>query len=604
MVDISHAVNTEGYTDVEVVPFSGFCGPAPVDWEAVTRDFQPGQAEYSKTCLLSGCLNNTQTPLPAGISTTCVPQSIETCFKMFASPDIVARHINAGAYLLTPGWLAEWQEHMAQWGLDSETAPLFFADFTRYLVLLDTGIKTNSQTDLQAFANFVGLPFEILPTGLDYFRLFFKTVVQAWQLEQQQQKAAASLDEAWQQSANYAMVQELIGGITRVMSEDEAITQIFELFTMLFAPAKLVYMPVRAERPEPIIAQPDWLADDFATREALSNFKGDYAWTESETGFILRISHRQETLGILEADQIAFPQYRKRYLNQALTVVGVCGLAIANARTYQQITKQKNELEQTLQQLRETQQQLIEAEKMASLGNLVAGVAHEINTPVGVGITTISALIEKNNHLSGLFHGKNMKRSDLEKLLDFTDTAANLVLTNLQRTGELIQSFKQVSVDQTVEQQRKFNVKSYLQNVLRSLQGQLKQNSIQVNVECDNDLELNSYAGVFAQVITNLVNNSIIHGFAHKNQGQIDVQVFSYENQVRLIYRDNGVGIAADILPKIFDPFFTTNKQRGTGLGLHIIYNLITQKLNGTIQCNSEYENGAVFTIMIPKNLE
>jgi len=601
--DISYAVKTEGYTEVAVVPFSGFCSPAPVDWSAVTRDLDSRRAEYSKICLLSGCLRNTQASIPTELS-ACIPPTIDTCLKMFAPPAVIDRHLTANVYILTSGWLTEWQQHLTQWGFDSQTAPLFFADFARYLLLIDTGLKADSLTDLQEFADFVGLPYEVYQGGLDYFRLFLKTIVQAWQMEQQQKKTAVSLGEAQQQSANYAMVQELIGGITRVMSESEAIAQIFELFTMLFAPAQLIYVSVRAEQPESIIAEPPGLIRDLAAQRTLLDFKGDYAWTESETGFVLRISHRRETLGILKADQIAFPQYRERYLNQALTVVGVCGLAIANARTYQQITAQKNELEQTLQQLRETQQQLIEAEKMASLGNLVAGVAHEVNTPVGVGITTISALIEKNNHLVDLFRSKTMKRSDLEELLDFTDTAANLVLTNLQRAGELIQSFKQASVDQTIEQQRKFKVKSYLQDVLCSLQRQLKQKSIQVNVECDDDLELNSYAGVFAQIITNLVNNSIIHGFAEQNQGQIDIQVFSRGNLIHLIYRDSGTGIATDVLPKIFDPFFTTNRQRGTGLGLHIIYNLITQKLNGTIQCKSEYGNGVVFTMTIPQNLE
>ncbi|MCK4698864.1 MAG: HAMP domain-containing histidine kinase, partial [Bacteroidales bacterium] len=159
----------------------------------------------------------------------------------------------------------------------------------------------------------------------------------------------------------------------------------------------------------------------------------------------------------------------------------------------------------------------------------------------------------------------------------------------------------QVSVDQSTEQQREFYLKAYLEDVIRSLYPKLKQRDIDINIECDEKLQLNSYPGTFAQIFTNLVLNSIAHGFKEeKSKGVIDILVKQEAKQIQIEYKDNGEGISHEILPKIFDPFFTTDQSKGTGLGLNIIYNLVTQKLKGSIKCESEEKKGAVFRIVVP----
>ncbi|MBU0764604.1 MAG: tetratricopeptide repeat-containing sensor histidine kinase [Bacteroidetes bacterium] len=275
------------------------------------------------------------------------------------------------------------------------------------------------------------------------------------------------------------------------------------------------------------------------------------------------------------------------------------------------ISEQKEELEQTLEELKATQEQLIESEKMASLGSLVTGVAHEINTPVGIGITASSALVEDTRQFAEIYKSGKMSRKELEEYLDNIYQTGSLILKNMNRTGELVQNFKQVSVDQQSDQEREFNLLSYFNDIIRSLMPELEKKKIAVQIDCAEDVEINSYPGIFAQIIANLILNSIRHGFCDSDTGEVNIianvdtpcdsTVFSNRHAcLHLQFQDNGCGIPPENLPKIFDPFFTTDKQIGPGLGLYIVYNLVTQKLKGTIACESTEGNGVKFTISAP----
>ena len=259
-------------------------------------------------------------------------------------------------------------------------------------------------------------------------------------------------------------------------------------------------------------------------------------------------------------------------------------------------------LEQSLEQLRQTQAQLVESEKMAALGGLVAGVAHEINTPVGVGVTAASHLDAQVEEYSKLYQSNRLTRSDFEALLNTATTSSNIILANLKRAAELIRSFKQIAVDQSADQQRHFELKPYLEEILHSLYPRLKNTSHGVTVSCPDTLELYSYPGAFSQIITNLVMNSLIHGFDNIEGGDIRIDVSEEQNLIHIDYSDNGKGIDAEHLDKIFEPFFTTKRNEGgSGLGMHVVYNLVVQALGGQIQCDSMPGHGTSFHISIPK---
>lgn len=308
---------------------------------------------------------------------------------------------------------------------------------------------------------------------------------------------------------------------------------------------------------------------------------------------------KDEVLVSILANQAAIAFYNAR-LNQDLVT------ANASLQEYSDTLEQKvevrtRELSKTLDDLRATQNQLVEAEKMAALGGLVAGVAHEINTPVGIGVTAASLLEDKTVAFQKTYKDGQMKRSDLEKYLDTASQSSNMILKNLSRAAELIQSFKQVAVDQSTEERRSFPVKSYLEEILLSLRPKLKRTQLTTKISGDDSLTLDSYPGVLSQIVTNLVMNSLVHAYEPDDAGQLTFDLKQEAGRLIFEYADDGRGIPKKDLSKIFDPFFTTKRgQGGSGLGLHIIYNLVTQKLNGTIRCESEVGVGTRFTIEIP----
>ncbi len=265
----------------------------------------------------------------------------------------------------------------------------------------------------------------------------------------------------------------------------------------------------------------------------------------------------------------------------------------------EELFRQREELKATLEDLHRTQKQLIESEKMAALGGLVAGVAHEINTPVGIGITAITTLMDDVEKIMGLYERDEISRKDFREFLQSARDAGSLIQKNLERTASLIQSFKQVSADQVSEQQRVFVFRNYLNDILSSLQPKFKNKDIQFTIECSDTLKLNSYPGIYAQIFTNLLLNSLQHGFAEKDKGTITIKANKDNELLKIQYSDDGAGISKNDLPHIFEPFYTSDQHRGTGLGLNIIYNLIRQRLNGTIACESEQGEGVLFKIEV-----
>ncbi len=266
-----------------------------------------------------------------------------------------------------------------------------------------------------------------------------------------------------------------------------------------------------------------------------------------------------------------------------------------------QLQEKAQQLEQTLQNLKQAETQLIQTEKMAALGGLVAGIAHEINTPIGIGVTAASLLVEKTTAFSERLETGTLKRSELGTFLDIAQQTARMTLTNLNRAAELIASFKRVAVDQSSESRRVFPLAAYLDEVLLQLSPKLQATQLQVRVEGDRTLTLNSYPGAFSQIVTNLLMNSLLHAYGAEALGHITLSFSQTPEVLCLEYFDDGCGIPAEHLSKIFEPFFTTKRgQGGSGLGLHIVYNLVTQKLGGIIYCESQLGAGTKFVIELP----
>ena len=270
------------------------------------------------------------------------------------------------------------------------------------------------------------------------------------------------------------------------------------------------------------------------------------------------------------------------------------------AKLNRELAVRTGQAEDTLAKLKATQESLIQAEKLASLGALVGGVAHEINTPVGIALSCASHLAAATERLTRLHDADDIGVEDFEDYLASAKDAAALILSNCERAAGLIGSFKQVAVDRTHSDRRLFDLKSVLEATLVSLGPQIRGNGHHLNFDCPAGIELDGYPGILSQIVSNFVMNSLTHGFAADAHGTLSLQVGREpDGKVRMVYEDDGQGIPAKNLPKVFDPFFTTRRGTGgSGLGLNIVYNLVTGPLGGSITASSPPGKGAVFTVI------
>ncbi|MDP5136487.1 ATP-binding protein [Rheinheimera baltica] len=265
----------------------------------------------------------------------------------------------------------------------------------------------------------------------------------------------------------------------------------------------------------------------------------------------------------------------------------------------------QTELEKIVDDLKQAQDRLVQSEKMAALGGLVAGITHEVNTPVGIGVTATSFLAEKLQALDVAYKDKTLTPKTLEHFIEEASQGTELLQSNLVRASELIASFKQIAVDQTSEAVRTINLADYLNEVIRSLQPNFKKTRHNIEVNCPDNIMLSCPAGAISQIFTNLLMNSLIHGFEDMQDGLVRITVLDEGENVDIKYSDNGKGLPAEQLEKLFHPFFTTKRdQGGSGLGTHITYNLIRQTLGGSVQVSSEVGKGLHYHICFPKNLK
>ncbi|MES5482788.1 PAS domain S-box protein [Bradyrhizobium sp. INPA03-11B] len=272
-------------------------------------------------------------------------------------------------------------------------------------------------------------------------------------------------------------------------------------------------------------------------------------------------------------------------------------------RSEQEMRKARDSAEAALRNLRETQNSLIEAEKLAALGRLVAGVAHEVNNPVGISLTVASALERKTANFEAQVERGDLRRSSLNDFLNTARDASSQLVANLNRAAELIQSFKQVAADRNYSDQRTFDLGDLTEQVVMSLRPGLRKHNLTLNVDCEPNLMMNSYPGPYGQVLTNLFLNAVAHAFPDGKAGEVEIQVHaSSGDYVEVIFADNGCGMSLDVRRRAFDPFFTTRRdQGGTGLGLHIVYSIVTTRLGGRLSLESAPGNGTRIQMILPR---
>jgi two-component system NtrC family sensor kinase len=271
-------------------------------------------------------------------------------------------------------------------------------------------------------------------------------------------------------------------------------------------------------------------------------------------------------------------------------------------QTSEALQAEKERSEDSLRELRATQAQLVQAEKLASLGQLVAGVGHEVSTPLGLAVTTSTAMRGDIAELRKVLTGGPVRRSDLTKGIDRIEEGIRLTWDNLNRASEMVDSFKQVAVDQTSAERRRFELSTWLAELEMKIRPLLRRQGVTVEVECPPDIQIDGYPGALGQVLSILAFNAAAHAYPDAKSGVLNMTVTRpKDGRIEIACWDTGVGIAADIAARVFDPFFTTRRERGNaGLGLHVAFNVVVSTLGGTIAVDTAQRSGARFVLNLP----
>ncbi len=293
-------------------------------------------------------------------------------------------------------------------------------------------------------------------------------------------------------------------------------------------------------------------------------------------------------LGVISVQAMSANAYGERDWLIFRTLCAYSAIALDNAQAYRK--------------LQQAQTQLVEQEKMAALGSLVAGVSHELNTPIGNSLVIASTLHAKGKTIREQVNGPGMKRSDLINFIEDTQHASTLIMRGLHNAVDLLNSFKQVAIDRTTAQRRPFNLQQTCGEIVATMMNQIKKSGHVFTLDIAPEIQLHSYPGPLGQVLTNLINNALLHAFEGRNNGQIRLCAsLNGTEQICLRFQDNGTGIPEQHIHHIFDPFFTTKLGRGgNGLGLSISYNIVTSLLMGSIKVQSSMGNGTTFILELP----
>ncbi|WP_395009650.1 ATP-binding protein [Undibacterium sp.] len=272
------------------------------------------------------------------------------------------------------------------------------------------------------------------------------------------------------------------------------------------------------------------------------------------------------------------------------------------ARTHS-LAEANRELEQALSAMKVMQDEMFRSEKMAALGYLVAGISHELNTPIGNSLMVASTIHDHAQTLAEEINNGQLRKTRLLQLIEDTKKGADILLRNLQRAAQLIFSFKQVAVDQSSDQCRVFDLKNTLEEILLTVEPVYKRTAYQLHADLEPGISMESYPGALAQILNNAINNTLSHGFDGRKSGQMQLTTRSLnETQIELLFSDDGIGIPSQHINQVFDPFFTTKLgQGGSGLGLHIVYNLVTEVLGGSVTLNSKAGGGTHLRFILPK---
>lgn len=590
------------FVDVEIASYPARCGLPLLEWREIKEILPPPEQNQRIEIIGSYCLSKLSDP--TGGYSSCTIHKKEQCFNFFVSQEVIDRLQRKGAYLMTPGWLANWQKHLNIWGFDQQGAQAFFQETIQHLFLLDTGVATESSDSLQNFAAFIGLPHKTEAVGLDFFQLYLATLVLKARLQHAEDEVLA----AQKISADYAMALDLVSQLGHATTEIEVEESIVELFSMLFGPQKINYIPIKhgalaQERLAELSSQ-----EQEVLKKAHSQSEEIYDYSTYDDGFWLRIGNAEEQLAILLLSKVAFPEYQQLYLNLAIHIAEVCALAISHIRTLRQ---------------------LIDVSRKAGKAELATEVLHNVGNvlnSVRVSVEYISERVDKSvtrtlpdiikmmqDHADNLAHFLEDDDRGSKLLLYFSEIAKEIVpeksvllqechnlIGHIEHVGRIIETEHSLVKDSALIET--FSLADLLEESVTVQSTYISGNEIEVIRDYSPFPPVKSQPHKILQILINLLTNAVDALLDKEDMGEkrIVLRLKPHNgDSVRVEVCDNGMGILPENLKRIFMHGFTT-KAKGHGFGLHSAANLATE-LGGRLFAMSDgVGKGSTFCLDLP----
>jgi PAS domain S-box-containing protein len=393
--------------------------------------------------------------------------------------------------------------------------------------------------------------------------------------------------------------------VTQISSADNVIKDVNSAFEQLFQRSRASVLGMNTRNLEMYCNPEDreTLLQELRTNGDTAQHREVWMYRGDRTKVLIQFSGHvfeleDEQFGILACQDVT----EKRLIEQEIRELNATLEDRVVERT-EELQQANQELGTTLDALNQAHEELVNSEKLAALGALVAGISHELNTPIGNSLMVASALNDQTATLNDSYHSNSgIKRSTLESYLGDVGRASDILVRNLHRAADLVNSFKQVAIDQTSSQRRVFSLSEVVSEILLTLWPMIRKSSYTVEQSIPEDLTFDSYPGPLGQVLTNLINNALLHGFEGRTHGTIEIAARDNgDGLIELTIRDDGIGIPAANLNRIFDPFFTTKLGAGgSGLGLNITHNIVTGILGGRVRVQSALDVGTTFTLTLP----
>jgi signal transduction histidine kinase len=568
-------VAAQDRAEVIVKSFDDVCLQPATDRAALAQAIEACAQTDVKLALFGGrCLAGLP-DLPGG--DRMLAGTAASCAELALNRPLVQAYTAAGAYVTTPGGLAEWERRVTQ-GADRAGLRRLLGEDTQRILLLDTGVYDDSADRLATFAQAVGLPGEILPVGLDGVRLRLENLILQAELSAQHDQAMTESAHATRQAADYAMLFDLISALGGITTEAEAIEKIFEVFTLLCAPSRLIYVPLLDGRAGDASARPAYQGVSEAVKSRLAGLRAGHAWTESGKGFTLRIGRRDRMVAVLEVEGFSYPELRRDYLNLALNIAPVLALAIANARQFQKLDAANTRL----------------ARSNAELEQFAAVVSNDLAAPLHTVAYTLARFTDRHageasDEALGLIAQAAAGASHMQKLID--DLLAYCRVDLVDKAFELV------------------DCEVIVRQALRNLAGAIEETG--AAIACDPLPAVPGDAGQLALLFQNLIGNALkfrgaqtpaVQVRAELQVGAPDTAADQEEIHWLFAIQDNGIGIDPEHAEQIFGLFRRAPGQEarsGTGMGLAICKKIV-ERHGGRIWFESAPGQGATFYFTVP----